>query len=429
MQQITISSSKLDGTISAPPSKSLFQRACAAAVLKQGATVIKNGGYSDDDKAAIEIIKKLGANVVFVGTTAIIKFENNSSHITDTLYLDCKESGLSSRMFMPIAAVIYYASIIDGAESLKKRPFGTMIQTLKDLGIEVSTDNGSLPIKLIGNLLPRDITIDGSVSSQFLTGLLLAFSSFSLSEPITITVLNLVSKPYIDLTLQVIEDFGLNLPQSNNYSTFVFPVKTLTPGHQFKYEIEGDWSATTTMMVAGALAGNIVIEDINTFSKQGDKAVLQALMSAGVRLSIEENKITVQQSPLKAFHYNAVDTPDVFPVLAALATQCEGTTAIEGVTRLVHKESNRANAILEVLEKLGVQAKIQDDILLIEGKQSIKGNVRFDAYGDHRIAMMICLLGLIAEEPIVLENAQVINKSYPLFYEELIKIGANIKMS
>lgn len=427
MNQISISKSTLQGTLTAPPSKSVFQRACAAAVLKQGATVLKNGGYSEDDKTAVEIIRKMGAQVVFVGTTAIIKFENENSHITETLQLNCNESGLSSRMFMPVAATIFYSSTLEGEAGLKKRPFGPMIAVLKALGLQVTATNDTLPINIEGNLVPEDIQIDGSTSSQFLTGLLLAYSSFSLSEPVVITVSNLVSKPYIDLTLQVISDFGLNVPENNGYHTFTFHPRTLTYGQQLKLEIEGDWSAAITLLVTGALTGEITVDGIDTFTRQGDKAVLSALMDAGVRLSIESDKVTAVRQPMKAFHYNATDTPDVFPVLAALATQCEGTSVIEGVHRLLHKESNRAEAIIETLTALGVSVTLQDDLLLVKGKAVIRGGITLDSYNDHRIAMMIAILGMLAEEPILLTHAGVVNKSFPLFYEELIKIGANIQ--
>jgi len=427
MNQISISRSVLNGTLTAPPSKSIFQRACAAAVLKQGATVLKNGGYSEDDKTAIEIIKKMGAQVVFVGTTAIIKFENKNTHITETLQLNCNESGLSSRMFMPVVATIFYSSTLEGEDGLKKRPFGPIIRALRALGLQVNATNDSLPISIEGNLVPENVDIDGSTSSQFLTGLLLAYSSFSLSEPVTITVANLVSKPYIDLTLQVIADFGLNVPENKDYSTFTFMPRTITYGQQLKLEIEGDWSAAITLLITGALTGEITVDGINAFTRQGDKAVLTALMDAGVRLSIESDRVTAARQPLKAFHYDATDTPDVFPVLAALATQCEGTSVITGVHRLHHKESNRAEAIVNVLTALDIPASIQDDMLTIKGVTAVKGGITLDAHNDHRIAMMITILGMLAEEPILLTNARVVNKSFPLFYEELIKIGANIQ--
>lgn len=423
-----ISKSTLSGNITVPPSKSLFQRACAAALLKQGATVIQNCGISDDDHAAIDIVKQFGAQVVFVGTSAIMKFEQSSQQITETIKLNAKESGLSSRMFMPIAATLYYSSIIDGEGSLKNRPFLTLINALRALELQVFSDNDLLPIRIEGNLLPQNITIDGSQSSQFLTGLLLAYSSFSLATPVTITVENLVSKPYIDLTLKIIEDFQLNKPQHNNYQTFVFEPKDITPGQKIKYVVEGDWSAGITLLVATALTGETTIEGLNAQSVQGDKQVLHALMDAGIKLEMDADKITVVPQTLKAFTYNATDTPDAFPVLAALASQCEGVSVIEGVHRLKHKESNRAEAIVEVLTKLGVAVKIADDRMEIEGTKNIQGGITLNAFGDHRMAMMITILGMIATEPIIMEDGHVVRKSYPSFYEDLKNIGANIQI-
>jgi 3-phosphoshikimate 1-carboxyvinyltransferase len=221
----------------------------------------------------------------------------------------------------------------------------------RKLGIEIASNKGMLPIKIKGPLQPKDITIDGSLSSQFLTGLLFAFAKAA-TEPVTITVNNLKSKPYIDLTLQVMKDFGY-VGENNNYESFTINPKPLNP-KPLNYTVEGDWSGGAFLLVAGAIAGKIVVKGLDVFSTQADKAILKAIMDCGANISIEEKQIEVAPAlELKPFHFNATDCPDLFPPLVALAAYCNGTSVIEGVSRLAHKESNRGLTLQEEFAKMG----------------------------------------------------------------------------
>jgi 3-phosphoshikimate 1-carboxyvinyltransferase len=219
--------------------------------------------------------------------------------------------------------------------------------------------------------------------------------------------------------------FGWNV-ENNNYEQFHF--SNSTPNSKLQtpnYTVEGDWSGAAFLLVAGAIAGPITVKGLDTFSTQADKAVLQALIDCGCQLSIQPDQIEIGPLPLKAFHFNANDCPDLFPPLVALAAYCEGTTVIEGVNRLTHKESNRALTLQQEFTKLGIEINLQDDLMLIKGGTGVKGAVTH-SHHDHRIAMACAVAGLKADGEVTIEEAEAINKSYPDFYEHLKKSGASV---
>ena len=441
--RVTIQPSPLKGVITAPASKSAMQRACALALLHNGETIIVNPGKSNDDLAAIEMIQQLGA---------VVKNDvSGSTHICGMTLagslkaavpagggskeaLNCGESGLGIRMFAPIAALSSEEIILTGEGSLLSRPMHFFDEYFPPLGVTIHSHNGRLPIKIKGPMQPKDITVDGSLSSQFLTGLLMAFAKAA-NKQVTITVINLKSKPYIDLTLQMMQHFGYEV-SNENYQKFI--IKPQSPNPKYKtYTVEGDWSSAAFLLVAGAIAGGITVQGLDVFSTQGDKAILQALMMAGADLSVSEKEIIVSSSPFpqdalqgkrgKAFHFNATDCPDLFPPLVVLAAHCVGTSVIEGVSRLVHKESNRALSLQLEFAKMGVEITIQDNLMMIKGAEKMKAaSVR--SHHDHRIAMACAVAALTADGETIMEDAEAVNKSYPDFYEHLKLLGANVSL-
>ncbi len=425
MSSVIINPSIINGMLQAPASKSCMQRACAAALLKGGKTIIHNYGISNDDKAAIEIIKQLGASVL-IGNDALIiesKFSiiNNQQSIIN---INCGESGLSLRMFTPIVALLNQTVNITGSGSLLNRPANFFDEILPQLNVTVESSNGKLPLVIKGSLQANDIRIDGSLSSQFLTGLLLAYSFKNCDASITVN--NLKSKPYIDLTLQVMQDFGLNIPINKNYQEFIFKqnISISTLGAR-GYTVEGDWSNAAFLLVAGAIAGSITLKGLNLHSTQADKAILNVLKMSNCDIEIEENEIkTTNTKQLKAFDFNATDCPDLFPPLVALASYCNGTSSIKGVSRLEHKESNRAFSLQQEFGKMGVEIVLKDDIMMVKGNSNIKGSI-VDSHNDHRIAMACAVAALKANGATTIENADAINKSYPNFYEDLKRVGVD----
>jgi 3-phosphoshikimate 1-carboxyvinyltransferase len=335
-------------------------------------------------------------------------------------------------MFMPLITLNNNKVTVNGSGSLVNRPMTFFDEIFPKLDVEIKSNNGKIPITIKGPLVPKNIEIDGSLSSQYLTGLLMAYSAAD-AKDITIKVNDLKSKPYIDLTLAVMQSFGMKMPVNKDYSEFYFEkLPHIYPFTYQEYTVEGDWSSASFLLVAGAIAGNIVVTGLDVFSTQADKAILNALRDCGCRLSIEETRIECSSSPLrdrsyKPFHFNATDCPDLFPPLVALAAYCNGTSVIEGVSRLAHKESNRALTLQTEFAKMGIEIKLQDDLMIIYGGGELNGATVHSNH-DHRIAMACAVAALGATGETVVEEAEAINKSYPNFYEDLKKIGANVSL-
>lgn len=400
-----------------------MQRACAAALLRRGGTRLHNPGISADDEAALKIIQQLGASIQRDGN-AIEILSKGVAPVANKI--DCGESGLSSRMFTSIAALSSEPISITGSGSLTRRPFHFFTEVLPQLGVSVKSNNGCLPLEIRGPLTPANITIDGSLSSQFLTGLLFAYAAAG-AAGVTIQVENLASKPYIDLTLAVMNDFGLPVPVNDNYQRFLFHKSTATPTEDqpLEYTVEGDWSGAAFLLVAGAINGDIVVKGLDVFSTQADKAVLQPLMQSGALISVEEKQIHVRKSRLQPFHFNATDCPDLFPPLVALAAYAEGRSVLEGVNRLTHKESNRALTLQEEFGKMGVGITLQDDLMIIDGGEGLQSAAVHSRH-DHRIAMACAVAALGAAGDVEIEEAEAVNKSYLQFWQHLQSLKATI---
>ena len=418
-----ISPSRVSGIIQAPASKSSMQRACAAAVLSAGTSVIKNPGHSNDDKAAIQMIQDLGAKVEILQDGSLKVMSKGVHPVSDQV--NCGESGLGIRMFAPIIALSDKKIKITGEGSLLKRPMNFFDEIFPQLSIQVQSNKGFLPINIEGPLKPGNISIDGSLSSQFLTGLLMAFSAADASD-ITLTVKDLKSRPYIDLTLDVMKQFGMKMPVNKNYSSFYFPVSESTNISEREYTVEGDWSGGAFLLVAGAVAGNLEVKDLNTESVQADKAILKALEDSGTGIRYDGG-IYIHSKASQPFIFDAENCPDLFPPLVALAAHCKGVSRIKGVHRLTHKESNRSQTLHEEFSKMGIKTWFENDEMFIEGGGKIKGGI-VHSHHDHRIAMACAVAGLNATAELFIHEAEAINKSYPDFYADMQKIGASIKM-
>jgi 3-phosphoshikimate 1-carboxyvinyltransferase len=443
----TICPTILSGTIQAPVSKSSMQRACAAALLSYGETIIRHPGYSNDDKAALGVIRDLGAQVegledgcLRVISRGVARAGGGSGATPggpwggvpgNPLEVNCGESGLGIRMFAPIIALSDQPIRVTGEGSLLNRPMDFFDEVFPQLGIRVVSNKGRLPLQIQGPLRPRTIGIDGSLSSQFLTGLLMSFAAAG-AKDVAINVNNLKSKPYIDLTLQVLKHFGWEV-ENRNHETFYFSAASPYPGQGIReYTVEGDWSGAAFLLVAGALAGTLSVTGLDIASTQADKAILAALKDCGADLHVVVGRIEVgrRAAPgggLEAFQFDATDCPDLFPPLVALASYCRGTTSIRGVSRLAHKESNRALTLQEEFSKMGVAIHLAGDMMLVRGGERVKG-ATVHSHHDHRIAMACAVAGLRAEGPTIIEEAQAIDKSYPDFYEHLQKLGAAINI-
>jgi 3-phosphoshikimate 1-carboxyvinyltransferase len=306
-----------------------------------------------------------------------------------------------------------------GANSLKKRPMIMIEQALNQLGVKCTSSGGFLPLTIQGPISGGHIEIDGSISSQLLTGLLMALPLAVKDSEIRVN--NLKSKPYIDMTLQILKSFGI-IVYNTDYTLFQIP------GNQKyipqNYTVEGDWSGAAFLLVSGALNGQITINGLRTDSMQSDMAILNAIGKAGAKIKTSENQIEISKSLLKAFDFDATESPDLFPPLVALASYCDGISTIKGVSRLVFKESDRASTLKEEFGKMKIKIDIKDDLMSVTGGQPHGAHV--ESHEDHRIAMALAIAALGASGRVYIRDSQCVAKSYPGFFDDLRSLGAMV---
>ncbi|NDA62960.1 MAG: 3-phosphoshikimate 1-carboxyvinyltransferase [Chitinophagia bacterium] len=421
--RVKITASELSGVLQAPASKSSMQRACAAALLHEGETLLLNPGHSNDDLAALDVIQKLGATVkVQPDHTILITSKGIHPQSTE---INCGESGLGIRMFTPIAAISSLPLTIAGSGSLVTRPMHFFDEIFPLLGVSIQSNEGKLPLKIQGPLKPVSISVDGSLSSQFLTGLLMAFGSANPGNAV-INVKNLASKPYIDLTIDVMRHFGKSVIHQQ-YASFSFQPASIPPPYAIQYTVEGDWSSISFLLVAGAIAGSVKVTGVSRHSTQADKAILFALEQTGCTLIIGNDYVETGKGNLRAFHFDATHCPDLFPPLVSLAACCSGTSVIKGISRLAHKESNRALTLQQEFAKLGVDIELVGDDMMITGGKILQGTT-VHSHHDHRIAMACAVAALRTVQPVDIMVAEAINKSYPDFFQHLAELGAGVEI-
>jgi len=405
--------SAIKGKIKAPASKSMTQRAIAAALLAEGQSIIHNPSYCDDSLAAMSIAVGLGARV----DPEANELKVNGSVELKEPKLNCGESGLAIRMFAPIAALYPTEITMVGANSLKKRPMIMIEEALRQLGVKCSSTGGFLPLTIHGPIKGGSCEIDGSVSSQLLTGLLMALPLAAKDSEIKVN--NLKSKPYIDMTIRLLSSFGIKI-QNTDYKTFKIA------GNQKyiagSYTVEGDWSGGSFLLVAGAINGFLSVQGLNTESLQSDRGIVSALEKAGAQIKISENQIDISKSELKAFDFDATDCPDLFPPLVALSSYCKGVSTIKGVSRLKHKESDRGTTLKEEFGKMNIKIEIKDDLMSITG--GIPQGAHVESHEDHRIAMALAVTALGASGRVFIRDSQCVGKSYPGFFDDIRALGA-----
>ncbi|MBQ0080859.1 MAG: 3-phosphoshikimate 1-carboxyvinyltransferase [Alistipes sp.] len=405
----------IEGKINPPSSKSYAQRALACSLLAEGTSHLLNIELCSDALSAIECIKALGAKVEKDKENSL-RIVGGLSPISDTLYVG--ESGLSARLFTPIASLWNAPITIQGEGTLRFRPMTMMIEPLRALGVELRDNGGLLPFTVRGPLGGGDITVDGSVSSQFITGLLLALPLSK--EDTTIHVNGAVSTPYIDMTIKMANSFGVRI-ERNGYEEF------FVEGDQ-KYiatqvNLEGDWSAAATMLVAGAIAGSVKVENISMLSSQADVAICDALIRCGAELISENDSVTVSKKDLRPFEFDATNCPDLFPALVALAAAIQGESRIKGIGRLSHKESDRAEVLRTEYAKLGVRIELseEEDTMSVWGCDEIEF-AEVDSWHDHRIAMSLAVTALRSKNGLLIHDSECVSKSYPRFFEDLASL-------
>jgi 3-phosphoshikimate 1-carboxyvinyltransferase len=392
------------------------------ALLKNGKTVLENIGSSDDELNALKAIQDLGASCETNGSKLHIF---SRGILPKSHYINCGESGLLFRMISFIAALAKEEMIIDGIGSLRKRSMAPLYKLLVAIGVDIKSDPGKLPLVLSGPIDPKSIDVRTLDSSQYLTGLLIAIAA-SADKQVQVTTSNLKSKPYVDLTLELLEHFGFKVT-NHGYQLFLVEPVDKTEGVTH-YSVESDWSSASFFLVAAAIAGELTLNGLNIRSKQADRAMLDALKLAGVAVEYSSDGLLIKRSDLACFDFDATDCPDLFPPLAVLAANAKGVSRISGAERLINKESNRGEVIQQEFGKMNVNVRVEGDIMEITGRDRIQG-AAVTSHNDHRIAMALSILGLTADGATTIDDAEAIGKSYPAFFEHLASVGGSISLN
>ncbi len=387
------------------------------ATLAHGETEILADPLCEDVRAALDVARGLGVEVRRTENGILLR----PGATPAKKYLHCGEAGLSIRMFVSLAALQASPITVTASGPLQTRPMDMLVAPLRDLGVEISTNYGRAPIRLKGPMIGGYCRLDGSQTSQFLTGLLIALPLCPQDSVIDVT--NLKSLPYVKLTLSLLEKFGIHIDHDPDFRVFRIPGKQHYRGNALR--IEGDWSGASFPLVAGAIAGSVFVRGLRRDSEQADRIVLEVLKACGAEIDwTDENICRVAKRSLKAFRFDAEHCPDLFPPLVALASFCEGTSELYGVSRLRHKESDRAEALKAEFGKLGIGVTLHGESMRVEGG-FVRGG-RVDSHQDHRIAMACAVAGLAAENAVEIEGDECVTKSYPKFFEDLLTIGANV---
>lgn len=417
---VKINPKKLEGTINIPSSKSICHRAVISASLAKGTSYIEDVNLSEDIKATCEGMKSLGVDIKYICGNKL-KIERNEEFRVINKIINCRESGSTLRFLIPIFLLFNDEVTFIGEGKLVERPLDVYYEIFDRKNITYRTNDRKLPLTVKGVLSPGVFQMRGDISSQFITGMMFALPLLSRDSTIKVEGY-LQSKGYVDLTIDVLKEFGIIIV-NNDYREFY--IKGEQHYEPLNYNIEGDFSQGAFWIVAGILGGNIECTNLDMNSKQGDKIVVDLIRSMGGDIQVYDDKIRTIYSNTNGRIIDVSQCPDLVPILAVLGALSKGTTKIVNAERARIKESDRLRAISTELKKLGGDVEERDDGLIIEGKKELKGG-KVDSWNDHRIAMALAVASIGCKEPIVINGSEVVNKSYPKFWDDFRKLGGAI---
>lgn len=416
---VKITPSALTGEIDAISSKSHFHRLLIAAALANKKSVIFYNKMSDDIKATLRCLSKLGAR--FDITEHQVSVTPIKERPVQKALLDFGECGTTYRLLLPLAVIFSESAELSGHGRLSKRPIKELCRTLSENGAVFS--ESTLPMTVSGNLRSGIYTIPGSVSSQYISGLLFALPLLKGQSELVVED-GFSSRGYIDLTLDVLKEFGITVIEKGN--RFIIPgdQKYITKGNLY---CEGDWSNSAFWLAAGAIGGRVSVKDLNDKSYQPDRDVFNLLCLFGASVKSKKAKFTVSPIELKAYSFDADSIPDLVPIMSVIAALSDGNTVIFNAGRLREKESDRLSAIRAFLSSLGADITETEDGLNIDGKDSLAGG-EVDGCNDHRIVMAAAIASCGCRGEVVIHGAEAINKSYPDFFEDFTALGGRVKV-
>ncbi|MEM2849463.1 MAG: 3-phosphoshikimate 1-carboxyvinyltransferase [Candidatus Bathyarchaeia archaeon] len=417
----------IDGVLNAPPSKSQTHRFYIAAMLSTGESIIEQPSICLDTKATLDAVKLMGCTVSAGKSTVRILGDGIPKPAEDIV--NCHGSGTTLRILTAVSSLAPGVTVLTGNRSLKRRPMSPLLHALNRLNVNCySVSGGRPPIVVIGGTIRAGhVEVGGDLSSQYISGLLFTLAKVDGRSTIRLTT-PLVSKPYVDMTIDVLRMCHADVSVSEDYR--VFELNGSSKFKPFRRIVEGDYSSAAMLIVAAAITGGrLRINNLRRDSLQADKAIVDVVRAVGCQVETGEDYVVVEGvlDALEPFEFNASDSPDLVPPLAVLASSCRGASVIKGVSRLKFKESDRVEALSSQLSKMGVKIETHGDCMRVYGSPKIKGAI-INPYGDHRIAMACVAMALKAEGETVIKDALCVRKSYPEFFTDLAYLGVQLEL-
>ena len=415
-----IGPAQVRGRVEAPSSKSMTHRMAILGALAEGRTSIRRPLVCDDTLATLNAVKMLGVTVKASEDTWIV--EGGSLKAPgEAIY--CGESGTTIRLMTAVCALADGCVTLTAAPSLSRRPMRPLLDALSNLGVDAHGEAGYPPITVYGKrgLGGGETTLPGHVSSQFVSALLLVAPMTRSTLTIRVTT-PLQSWPYVKMTMDAMEFFGVKASASPGRDVFTAPTRKYMASN---VNVEGDWSSASYLLAAGAVGGEVTVGNLDTGSSQADTAILDILSRMGAELTVKGDAVICNRSQLKAVKTDFSDYPDLFPIVSALCTVAEGTSELTGLGRLRLKESDRVAAMAKGLTRMGAEVAEDGGAVRIKGGR-VRG-AELNPYNDHRIAMSLGILALAAEGETTILDAGCVTKSYPGFWSHLERLGVNVR--
>jgi len=409
----------LSGEITAPPSKARTHRALVAGLLSKGVTNIKNPLSCDDTKTTLHAVVTLGAKVDQTPGSWIVEGSGFPHHPNNEIY--CGESGATLRFLIPIASLTKSEVVFAGKDNLMRRPINPLVEALFELGVEMTIHQDKISVR--GEPAGGTVHIRGDVSSQFISGLLLAGPLMPRGLRAELTS-PLESRKHLSLTLETMKQHGIDVATNNEMSFFeIESGKMYSPAD---HRIPGDYSSAAFLLSAAAIThSELLVRGLPSSDREPDGLVVEILSLMGARTSVIDEGVLVIGAKLKGTSADLRDHPDLGPIMAVLGCYAEGKTIIEGAARLRYKESDRLATISSELNSLGARISETEDGLNVHGPCSLNGGI-VRSHGDHRIAMALCVAALGANGEVQIQGAECVSKSYPSFFDDLRSLGVEI---
>ena len=412
--------SEIGGTLSASPSKSYTHRAMVLGLLGKGTSKLDNVLLGGDTLATLGAVRKLGGTVTFEGDRCVI--DGGHLECPDDV-INAENSGTTIRIVAGIASLLPCHTVLTGDDSIRRRPMQPLISALRELGVECysTRGNGLAPLVVRGPNNGSETHIPGDISSQFISSLLISSPLKDMDTDIHITT-DLKSRPYVEITMDMMSRFGVHCSESED--TFHVP-----GGQTYRaqdYVVPGDFSSAAFPLAAGALAGGTTVTRLDPQDRQGDRSFVEILQGFGAEVRQEEGTVSVRSGQLRGMEIDLADAPDLFPIVAVVATQAKGVSTIINAEHVRFKESDRIASTVKFLTDMGAHVEERKDGCVIHGPCRLTGT-NVEPLGDHRILMAAAVAGLVAEGETIIGDGDCFKISYPRFVKDMVQLGASME--